>query len=113
MECEMAATQVFRRQTSRALWYMALGALALVPVLAFAIGPLTSESFRLEGPAGPFLAFSAGVLSFVSPCVLPLVPIYITHLSGSAVEGGRIKADRAKTFSHGVAFVAGLSFVFI
>jgi cytochrome c-type biogenesis protein len=109
----MAATQVFHRQGSRAFWYAAFGALALLPVLAFAIGPLRSDSFSLDGPAGPFLAFSAGVLSFVSPCVLPIVPIYIAHLSGAAVERGQVKTDRRKTFSHGLAFVGGLSLVFI
>lgn len=33
-------------------------------------------------------AFTAGILSFLSPCVLPLVPVYIANLAGSAVCGG-------------------------
>jgi len=32
------------------------------------------------------LAFFAGALSFVSPCVLPLVPVYLSYLSGSSLE---------------------------
>jgi cytochrome c-type biogenesis protein len=95
------------------LIYAVLGALALAPVVAFALAGLDSGDFSVKGPAGPALAFSAGVLSFVSPCVLPLVPIYITHLSGAAVRDGQVVADRRVTFSHAVAFMAGLSFVFI
>ena len=33
------------------------------------------------------LAFSAGVLSFLSPCVLPLVPVYLGYLTGSTIGG--------------------------
>jgi len=93
--------------------YLVFAVLALAPVAAFAIGPLSGESFDLGGPGGPLLAFSAGVLSFVSPCVLPLVPIYMTHLSGASVVGGKIVADRRLTFTHALAFVGGLSLVFI
>src|SRR5216684_1029787 len=74
--------------------YFAFSLLALLPIAFFVVGPLGKDSFSLTGPAGPVLAFSAGVLSFASPCVLPLVPIYITHLSGASVERGRIVAGR-------------------
>lgn len=97
----------------RRLLYLAFALLGVAPVVAFAVGPLTSDSFGLRGPGGPILAFSAGVLSFVSPCVLPLVPIYITHLSGASIEGGRVVADRRVTFLHAVSFILGLSIVFI
>ncbi len=93
--------------------YGVFSLLALIPVAFFVVGPLSKDSFSLTGPAGPVLAFSAGVLSFASPCVLPLVPIYITHLSGASVERGRIVADRRVTFVHALAFVGGLSSVFI
>lgn len=99
--------------STRALVYGLLALLALVPIVAFGFGPLGSDSFSLQGPAGPLLAFSAGVLSFVSPCVLPLVPIYITHLSGASIIDGKVTTDRRVTFTHAVAFVAGLSLVFI
>lgn len=108
------ATRVFGRPvTDRRNLYLLFGLLALVPVAVFAVGPLTSSSLDLNGPAGPFLAFSAGVLSFVSPCVLPMVPIFIAQVSGSSIEGGKFTADRRVTFSHAVAFVSGLSLVFI
>jgi cytochrome c-type biogenesis protein len=93
--------------------YAVLALLAVAPLVAFALGPLSSESFSLNGPGGPILAFSAGVLSFVSPCVLPIVPIYIAHLSGATVEGGRISTNRRVTFLHAVAFVVGLTAVFM
>ena len=99
--------------SKRFVLYTVFGLLALLPVMAFALGPLSGDSLNLQGPAGPLLAFSAGVLSFVSPCVLPLVPIYIAHLSGASVEGGRLVADRRVTLSHAFAFVGGLSIVFI
>lgn len=97
----------------RRFFYLLFAGLALAPLLLFGVGPLTNESFGLSGPGGPLLAFSAGVLSFVSPCVLPLVPIYITHLSGASVEGGKVVTDRRVTFTHAVAFVLGLTFVFM
>ncbi len=99
--------------STRTLIYGVLAALILVPLAAFGLGPLTSDSFSLEGPAGPLLAFSAGVLSFVSPCVLPIVPIYITQISGGSIQGGRISVNRRVTFTHAVAFVSGLTFIFI
>ena len=60
------------------------------------------------------LAFLAGLASFLSPCVVSLVPAYIGYLGGrsaaSAVGG---KTNRWLTLSHGVAFVVGFSLVFI
>jgi len=99
--------------STRGLLYVVFALLALAPVIAFGIGPLTSNSFSLGGPGGPLLAFSAGVLSFVSPCVLPIVPIFVAHLSGASIENGKITANRRVTFTHAVAFVIGLSLVFI
>jgi cytochrome c-type biogenesis protein len=106
-------TMFGHRVSSRAVLYTALALLVLIPVAAFAIGPLTSSSFSLKGPAGPLLAFSAGLLSFVSPCVLPMVPIYLAHISGAGIEEGRITASRRVTFTHSLVFVAAFSFVFI
>ena len=58
------------------------------------------------------LAVFAGLASFLSPCVLALVPAYIGYLSGRAA-GGEGGTNRWVTFSHGVAFVLGFSTVFI
>ncbi len=60
------------------------------------------------------VAFAAGLLSFLSPCVLPLVPAYIGYLSGATVAGGEISVDsRRITFTHAVAFVLGFSVLFV
>ena len=55
------------------------------------------------------IAFGAGILSFVSPCVLPLVPAYLVNLAGETALSG---ADRRRTIAHAAAFVAGFSAVF-
>jgi cytochrome c-type biogenesis protein len=59
------------------------------------------------------LAFLAGLASFLSPCVLSLVPAYIGYLGGRAAGGESSVQNRWITFSHGLAFVVGFSLVFI
>src|ERR1700726_2417195 len=59
-------------------------------------------------------AFLAGLVSFLSPCVLPLVPGYISMLSGIGMEQLRQgQPPRAALFASSVAFVIGFSVVFI
>ena len=58
------------------------------------------------------LAFLAGLLSFVSPCVLPLVPIYLGYLSGSGLSG-HVPSNRRQVFSHALFFVAGFTLIFV
>jgi cytochrome c-type biogenesis protein len=60
-----------------------------------------------------WLAFLAGLASFLSPCVLALVPIYIGYLSGRAAGDEYSHSDRWVTLFHGLAFVCGFSLVFI
>ncbi len=55
------------------------------------------------------IAFGAGILSFLSPCVLPLVPAFLVNIAGEAALSGRA---RARTVVHAVAFVLGFSVVF-
>lgn len=63
------------------------------------------------GDIGVGVAFVAGLLSFFSPCVLPLVPVYIAYLSGAAVVDGG--AARLRTLTHAAAFVCGFTLVFV
>lgn len=61
-----------------------------------------------------FYAFVAGIISFLSPCVLPLVPGYISMLSGVGVEQLRSgQPARNSLFASSLAFVSGFSVVFI
>jgi cytochrome c-type biogenesis protein len=59
------------------------------------------------------LAFLAGLASFLSPCVFSLVPAYVGYLGGRAAGGEANESNRFITFTHGLAFVLGFSFVFI
>lgn len=60
------------------------------------------------------IALIAGLASFLSPCVLPLVPAYIGYLGGrSSLSESEKKKSRWEVFSHGIAFVIGFSLVFI
>jgi cytochrome c-type biogenesis protein len=61
------------------------------------------------------LATLFGLVSFFSPCVLPLVPVYLGYLSGAAVASAdeRGQIGRWTTFSHALALVLGFSLVFI
>ena len=59
-----------------------------------------------------FAAFLAGLLSFISPCVLPLIPVYLGYLSGSTITGSE-PPPRQLVFTHALLFVAGFTFVFV
>jgi cytochrome c-type biogenesis protein len=65
----------------------------------------------LTGPWGIGFAFAAGVISFLSPCVLPLVPVYLAHLTGVSTAPEAV-ASRRDTVSHAGAFVLGFGAVF-
>lgn len=62
---------------------------------------------------GIFIAFTAGVLSFLSPCVLPLVPSYLTFVTGMSLEDLQEGVNRKATFVHASLFVGGFSLIFI
>lgn len=62
------------------------------------------------------LAFAAGMLSFVSPCVLALVPVYLAFLGESAALAGSAPMPRVwqgPIFSQALLFIAGFTFVFV
>lgn len=65
-------------------------------------------------PYGVGISALAGLLSFLSPCVLALVPAYIGYLGGRSVTpAGEVVENRWVTFTHGLAFVVGFSVVFV
>ena len=72
----------------------------------------------MEGQSiGLLVAFAAGLLSFLSPCVLPLVPSYATFITGMSLDEltageGTDRARRA-ALVHGLLFVAGFTAVFM
>lgn len=57
------------------------------------------------------VAFVAGLVSFLSPCVLPIIPGFLAYLSGSSLDT-ESKKDRWSIFLNSVFFVIGFSFVF-
>jgi cytochrome c-type biogenesis protein len=60
-------------------------------------------------------AFVSGLLSFFTPCILPLVPSYIIYISGITVGdmSAPERAHRKKVFFHSLLFILGFSFVFV
>jgi len=58
-------------------------------------------------------AFVAGLLSFLSPCVVPLVPVYLSSLYGPEIFDTAITRRRVPLFLHSLSFVIGFSIVFI
>ncbi len=64
---------------------------------------------------GWFVAFAAGVVSFLSPCVLPLVPGYVSFVSGLSLDELRTAAPAhsARALGRALLFAAGFSLVFV
>lgn len=60
------------------------------------------------------LVFMEGIISFFSPCVLPLIPVYMSYLAGNAKreEEGIVTYGRKKVFFHTLFFILGISFAF-
>lgn len=59
------------------------------------------------------LAFAAGLLAFLSPCILPLIPGYLAYIGGFGLNAQPTKADRARLLAGMVGFVSGFGVVFI
>ncbi len=70
-------------------------------------------SFDINVPV--ITVFIQGLLSFFSPCVLPILPLYISYLSGGTgvrTEDGKIYYKRSKVLMHTICFVGGIGFAF-
>lgn len=68
-----------------------------------------------SGLLGLLMAAGAGLLSFLSPCVLPLLPGYMAYMSGLAVDQSNLdaRARRLRALRAAVAFTAGLALLFV
>jgi cytochrome c-type biogenesis protein len=86
----------------------------------YMVGAFTVQNLKL--PISDFgnnlsvsigLVFLAGIVSFLSPCVLPVLPGYLTYLAARSSSQEIGKVSRWQVLLHGVAFVAGFSIVFI
>src|ERR671934_2983558 len=67
-------------------------------------------------PLGLAVAFTAGLFSFLSPCVLPLFPSYLSFVTGMSVadlQADLTAAARRRVLLHSLAFVVGFSLVFV
>ena len=71
--------------------------------------------FSLETSIPVLTVFVQGLLSFFSPCVLPLIPLYVGYLAGGAGvanDDGTVEYPRKKVFVNTLFFVVGVSFAF-
>ncbi len=62
------------------------------------------------------IAFTAGILSFISPCVLPLIPSYLTYITGISFDElveNQSRSVRRRTLFHSLFFILGFSLVFV
>ncbi|MCZ6760931.1 MAG: cytochrome c biogenesis protein CcdA [Gemmatimonadetes bacterium] len=60
---------------------------------------------------GLTVAFFAGVLSFLSPCVLPLIPSYVSFITGMSLD--EVRHQRWSALIHAVLFISGFTLVFV
>ncbi|AIQ36016.1 cytochrome C biogenesis protein DsbD [Paenibacillus sp. FSL R5-0345] len=59
------------------------------------------------------VALIAGVLSFLSPCIFPLIPSYVSHLTGSFVQDNKINVEKKLLLTRSISFILGFSVVFV
>lgn len=77
------------------------------------MGGIETETFLLFGM---FLALGAGALSFLSPCVLPIFPAYLSYITGISVkelQGEQNSRIRKTLLTHSFFFLLGVSLIFI
>ncbi len=65
------------------------------------------------GALGPLVAMVGGMASILSPCVLPLLPVYLANLAGeAAIASGEARSSRRHVLAHSLAFMLGFTLVF-
>ncbi|WP_096440324.1 cytochrome c biogenesis CcdA family protein [Alteribacter populi] len=60
-----------------------------------------------------WIALFAGIVSFLSPCVFPLVPAYLAQLTGTNISNNQIEADRKLILSRSIGFIIGFTSIFL
>ncbi|MBU8905465.1 cytochrome c biogenesis CcdA family protein [Desertibacillus haloalkaliphilus] len=60
-----------------------------------------------------WLAFLAGVVSFLSPCIVPLVPAYLAQLTGTTISDNQIHATRKLIITRSLGFILGFTIIFL
>ena len=94
-----------------------IGAVSVIAVIVVYIWLAARYTSGINTDIHPtlWLAFIAGLLSFISPCCLPLYPSYISYISGMTFSGNEKHAlpQRLKVLTHTFFFVIGFSIVFL
>lgn len=60
-----------------------------------------------------WFAFTAGIFSFFSPCIFPLVPAYVSHLTDSSFKDGKVVANKRVLLIRSLSFILGFSVIFV
>lgn len=60
-----------------------------------------------------WLAFGAGVISFLSPCIFPLIPAYLAQLTGTVITDSKVVASRSMILSRSIGFIMGFTIIFL
>ncbi|MCT8139508.1 sulfite exporter TauE/SafE family protein [Anaerobacillus sp. CMMVII] len=60
-----------------------------------------------------WLALFAGIISFLSPCVFPLVPAYLAQLTGTQISNNQLAADKKLIISRSIGFIIGFTIIFL
>ncbi|WP_084787597.1 cytochrome c biogenesis CcdA family protein [Anaerobacillus alkalidiazotrophicus] len=60
-----------------------------------------------------WLALLAGIVSFLSPCIFPLVPAYLAQLTGTSISDNQLHADRKLIISRSLGFIIGFTIIFL
>ena len=77
------------------------------------MGMIESDTILL---AGMLIAMGAGALSFLSPCVLPIFPAYMSYITGISVkelQGSKSSGMARRLLIHSLFFLFGISIVFL
>jgi cytochrome c-type biogenesis protein len=73
--------------------------------------PRRAARMNETSSVGLAVAFGAGVLSFLSPCVLPLIPSYVTFITGMSLD--EVAVSRRRALVHSLLFIAGFTIIFL